>query len=801
MRDDELLDQLPEAVPLYRIAPWWRLLAVFAAIAVVGLIGVVLVLGIALVQIENRQRPAIMATPVPPPVVFASPAGGGVLGAQDNAQTDPQNLPYPVEADLAEANRHEPDDGKPETKGYSTARGRFLELGTDIWKLKAPLPDQVVISPDGQNMAYLASGKFTAGPIGAQRQIMDIVTQSVPVPPMPGRPGKAVYASPIAQLAETQLLGPLSWSPVNPYIYCADSHGHLRRYDVESKVAYGQANSQVLPFKGDVPSPVPTDPEKLVFVRSRPRPKLEVPSTSPVPDLTEVVLGDLSTQEVRVLVPASPSSWRYLTVSPDGKRLALVSDRGHEGERSQHLRVFVLDLGGGEPKPLTPPASQTGPVCWTADSQALIYARSQKPLPADYWEDEPNGQSGAVDLYQWDLAADRETRLSRGGGCFSPSVSTKDDLYYLAVQDAGSALLLRRIPLAAAREFSAREQPTVARDAEAWTWLFNKVLEDSQAIASLNGTALTPEITARLTETFNKRYRERFQAEPPSTLNAFDRQRRELEKLNLSPALNPALTLILGALEGEYLVRRHGARWHLTGGPLLPVKPADALAGVESPFAYVVNPFASVSAWARKAVHAPSGDRDEHPGNESLAELCRRAHGRVMVLANDSAAGQTALAGLTDPDFRRGEEFLAQGRGEEAEQVFQKLVKEKRHEKNLYLSLQIGKILYENNRHAALERLMEQRCELMPHDARKFNLLGLAVLNSQPQQAITAFKNALRCDLRFGPAYLNLAQAYQAANDLESARLSLRRYLAILPDGVYAADARRRLAAADTNGN
>src|SRR5262249_49742748 len=151
------------------------------------------------------------------------------------------------------------------------------------------------------------------------------------------------------------------------------------------------------------------EPEKLIFVRNLPRPKLDVPGAPPALDLTEVVLGDLNTNEPRILVPASSSAWRNLAVSPDGKRLALVSDRGHEGRRSGHLRIFVRGLAGGEPRPLTPPASHAGPVCWTADGQALVYARSQDPEPADHWEVESGGPNASLDLYQWDLATNRET--------------------------------------------------------------------------------------------------------------------------------------------------------------------------------------------------------------------------------------------------------------------------------------------------------------------------------------------------------------------------------------------------------
>ena len=160
---------------------------------------------------------------------------------------------------------------------------RFLDLGTDIWKLKGPLPEQLAVSPDGQNMAYIADGKLTVGPIGAQRQVVDTVTRSV-LMPIPGAGGRPVYAASVAQVAEIQLRGPVSWSPDNPYVYCADRDGHLRRYDVASNVANGQADSQILALEGDSLAPVPAEPEKFVFVRAQPRPKLEVPGTAWVPD-------------------------------------------------------------------------------------------------------------------------------------------------------------------------------------------------------------------------------------------------------------------------------------------------------------------------------------------------------------------------------------------------------------------------------------------------------------------------------------------------------------------------------------
>ena len=71
--------------------------------------------------------------------------------------------------------------------------------------------------------------------------------------------------------------------------------------------------------------------------------------------------------------------------------------------------------------------------------------------------------------------------------------------------------------------------------------------------------------------------------------------------------------------------------------------------------------------------------------------------------------------------------------------------------------------------------------------------------DSNPKEAAEQFKTALRYDLNHAPAYLNLSQAYQKMNEVESARWCLIRCLKLMPYGPSAQDARQRLAA--LNGN
>lgn len=247
------------------------------------------------------------------------------------------------------------------------------------------------------------------------------------------------------------------------------------------------------------------------------------------------------------------------------------------------------------------------------------------------------------------------------------------------------------------------------------------------------------------------------------------------------------MALVLAAVEGEYLRRQLGARWALTPGPLQPrdgTPPTDG----GSPFAFVVNPF----------LPAPHADSGEAPA--LLAEALRAAAGRPLVLSNNPPAARASV--VADAELARAEELFKQSKTGEAAAVLLALMKQDRHQRNTFLALHVGRLLLDHGSKKELLELMSQQSELPPKDARKFNLLGLAYLlpregrtdPDEVQQALDAFRNALRCDLHFGPGYLNLARAYDLAHDPRAARQCLLRYLRLMPRGPYVGEAHRRLA-------
>jgi tetratricopeptide (TPR) repeat protein len=183
-----------------------------------------------------------------------------------------------------------------------------------------------------------------------------------------------------------------------------------------------------------------------------------------------------------------------------------------------------------------------------------------------------------------------------------------------------------------------------------------------------------------------------------------------------------------------------------------------------------------------------------------LAETLRAAAGRPLVLTNNAPAARAAL--VSDPVMARAEELFKQSKTAEAAEALLGLMKPERHQRNTFLALHVGRLLLDHGCKKELLELMSQQSDLPPKDARKFNLLGLALLlprdgrtdADEVQQALDAFRNALRCDLHFGPAYLNLARAYDLAHDPRAARLCLLRYLRLMPRGPHVAEVHRRLA-------
>lgn len=91
------------------------------------------------------------------------------------------------------------------------------------------------------------------------------------------------------------------------------------------------------------------------------------------------------------------------TLSPDGNRLAFVSNRSEDRGSNSKSDVWVLDLPNGEPTRVTPEDGVYGAPSWSPDGARLAYAGN--PVV------EPYGPTTLADLYVWEPESDEHRRL------------------------------------------------------------------------------------------------------------------------------------------------------------------------------------------------------------------------------------------------------------------------------------------------------------------------------------------------------------------------------------------------------
>jgi hypothetical protein len=794
MRFEDDFDDLPRRLRISGVSPAWRIVAILGMIGTGVFLVLAFVLGIALAV--RSDEPVPVRTQVQnwgPGAV--NPGGMVQLGgnAGDDDEPEPANPPYPLNADLQQRGTQDVP-GEPKRGEKLGIRDRFLQLGQEIWSTPAGhSPHEISVSPDGKHIAYMNQKALMVGAVGGPME--QVMPGGGMVQPGPfagnGQAGIAAFRGRTA----VQAIGNLTWSEFGRHLFFANADGSINRYEVSTR------RLDVLPFHGDSPLPVPLEPKKVIFRRSHAAPKLDLPGRAANLDPAEIVLGDMDRHQVRVLIPESQDYWGPLSVSPDGKRLVLVSNHGLK-KQAERYRLFLLDLAEVhqvEPKPIGPPCKHITAVGWEPDSSAFVCARSQDPLPPDAWEVEGLGGWAGIDLFRYEVAAECETRLTRGGGFDAPVSPAAGELLFLAWRSEAAPVgwRLYRTQLADVQKFVEREADPPRRDAAAWTQLLEVVLKETDVSPTAGGEQLTPETLSRLAEFFAKRFRERFKAEQPSDAAGWERFQRELGTLDLPAAVRTQAALVFGACEGEYLRRRYGAVWLLTAGPVLRPRPRPEKRDEESPFGFVLNPFAASRI---RSSNGEALDAEDNPVSFSgLLALLRQAQGRKIVLANDPAEGRKAVQPLTDHDWVRGIDLLQQNKAEEGERLLLHLVGRKALANNRFLAVRGAEELAKHKRWEALRQLMEPRVRQQPADPANHRLLGLALLDADPKAAVVQFKTALRYNLYDGGSYFNLAQAYQNMGDRESARLCLKRYLKLMPYGPLVQDARQRLAALTEN--
>jgi tetratricopeptide (TPR) repeat protein len=774
MYDDPPDDPIP---PLDRpgVAPLWRVVALLALLGVFLLAPMVVVLLTALARSRDHLDDGGWGGPVAPQA-----AVGPAAPEPEEDALDPLRPAYPLEQDLRPTGTFPLPGGAEAPAGNAapSPREEFLkEVGRAVWTdPDGDLPERVLVSADGANMAYASGDVLMAGPVGLPEAIDPNAAGLRPGVWRGGKGGAAGIGAAAPAQPRRHGDGPRAvvcgWS--GNTIVWVGSGGRPRQYDVARMAA---TTHDV----GGVEAALLLADNGLLEISPRRLAKVDGAAAH---DLYSVIVAPPpgAAKAAQFVLADDPARWHSPALSPDGQRVAIVSDRG---EKAGRWRVVLLTVVGNEPKPeaVSPPAARIDGVCWAPDGQSLVYARSQSPAPADH---EPGTSKDACDLYQVDLATKKETRLSRGGGFTSPSLTDKGQLFFLAHRRAGAAPSVRLIEakLEEVRKFAGGQQKRAAT----WADLAERVWAKA-GLSEPTKIGLSADLVRKVRDLYEDEYHAVFKGEAPKTVAALDQQRREVAALDLTPQARGRLEVILGAVEALPPGVACNGAWYLKDG-----SPTAARGTAENPFYFACNPF-------RALRRGENAEKSEEP--QSLAEALFRAEGRRLFLTNDPAAAKEQIDRLADADLARGTELLKLNQGDEADPIL--LATVRRHAGNYYLVVHVGTLLQQHGRTKALIELLKplrdqidkQGLAGLPRDVRLFNLIGIADLESNsPGKAVTAFQDALRCDLKYGAAYLNLAQAYEQLRQARDARLCLRRYLKLFPDGEWADDARRRLAVA-----
>jgi Tol biopolymer transport system component/tetratricopeptide (TPR) repeat protein len=786
-------DDLPRVVRSRGVAPFWRVAAILGMVGVLGLGFIAFVETVALLR---SPQPAVTRTATPFPAPAQAPGGDpGPSRDPDDLEDerDPDNAPYPLRQ---VGNIYTlPIPGEPaERDRPPSARQRFLELAREHWRSGEDNHGvtAAVVSPDGARLAYADAGGFQVGTIGrGSFELIDErddqpLQQGGPIPlppPGAGRPGPRQGGMGGPGLAPMKpakkawrLIGLPVWTADSRAVIFAASDGKIRQYDCVER------DLTALAQRGDTPAVIPADPRKIVFLRSRPSEKIAGPDRRALPDATEVVVADLEGPNARTLITRAQFTWKGLSVSPDGKKLALISVEPSKNRFAPKSAIHIMDLEGGEPALVVPPRPLVDGVAWTADGQGLVYTGGHDHLPPDYWEEESPWRRPAIDLFHYDTATKKETRLSRGGGIGWCGLGSKDMIYFRPTGDPASPCSVFAMELKTALAFSKKE-PAAERDEKTWSALVRQVFQEAGLDNEDGKRKPTAEVMEKIATAFGKAYRAQFKADPPSSLKSIEREASEVRLLPFQPGERKRVNLLLTAVAGEYLRRTHGAIWRLSDGPVEPAEPrADQRD--DDPFAFVINV-------ARRS--HPDSEEDFEEAAVAWEYQLRVACGRQVVLTNHPAAAKAGLKEFADADLEKAAGMLEKGGN--ADDLLRGLVE--RHPKNQFLAIHAAKLLLEHHRRKAALDTLQTPHEPTLHEAERLNLLGVARLADSPRDAVGDFKDAISAELQTPAAYLNLAQAYEQMGEKQNAGRTLRRFLRLFPMDPLADDARRRLAALD----
>jgi len=399
-------------------------------------------------------------------------------------------------------------------------------------------------------------------------------------------------------------------------------------------------------------------------------------SRSPTPEgglsPTRLVIVNLQDGSRREAVKFALSRMKAPRYSPDGKRLAVISNREYPRTAAGGGNVEVYSTEDWTGRVLTRGAEDYETLSWSPDGRFLYGTRRLSE-----GEDGAVGEGGPVDLVRISVESGEVRNLTRSGRLGRGWRSGEElwiqlDQWNLDDSQRGVFRISEKDLEAAV---SGRPEPKPAspkRTAKAVAAKVSEALEGG----SFKAFVPTPEKLARVADRFAQGVESATGHRLDFSAESLDRLSDVMQQLELRRGREPLLVLGLGAYYGETLRRIAGAEWKLQGIPFGDWFPGQAES--TNAMVNVVLPFSSV---LRSAISYEDYDLFGRAG------LLQREPGPKFLLVYPPARSEEVLKESTPAAYLRAKELLKKGETEPALEALVELMKG--HPKNSPLAREV----------------------------------------------------------------------------------------------------------------
>jgi hypothetical protein len=471
-------------------------------------------------------------------------------------------------------------------------------------------------------------------------------------------------------------------------------------------------------------------------------------------------------EEIKTLLDFPLARMNHLAVSPDGKQLALVTNKDQPRTSARSGNLYLAQPDGSGMRRLTTEAETILSVAWSEDGRWLYVVRrlahdaDARDSQIDYEKYRPNLATG--DLYRISPETGAATNLTRSGVIDRVWVQGEHLLLRISSVEVPIAQCgIHKIALKDLEQIAAGLPEPKSQSAAQQARQIADKLKTAYAPKRLQDLVPTPEALDKLARDF---------AEAAAAVlgEPFDFSAASLDSLPrwadwLEPGLSsePALVFGFGAYYGETLRKLGQGQWRLEPLRLGDWLPRRNVAG--NPMVQVVLPFSEIYRYGSRAggvfLHTP--------------EQLTRGSGQKLILVFPPATAESALKKATSKGYQRARDALDRG---DLKLGLKLLGKElQRYPNNLPLALEALE-LCEVARMPALADQMAKTAVDAGSDVLELLLRHADVLTkSEPAKALALYQKAAQAPFVSSDVYLKLGKQFATLKQQPLADCCFRR--------------------------